>query len=94
MRGFLSLFLLSLKMVFTRALYIGIATGVTAIFWVFFNVLDELLFFSPVFVFYLPDDAITSFMLSNVTAPQRNLSAPDYRFSWLLLVFFFHRLIL
>jgi hypothetical protein len=68
-RGFLSLFLLSLKMVFTRALYIAIAAGVTAVFWVFFNVLDELLFFSPVFVFYLPDDAIASFVLSNVTAP-------------------------
>jgi hypothetical protein len=68
-RGFLSLFLLSFKMVFTRALYIAIAAGVTAVFWVFFNVLDELLFFSPVFVFYLPDDAIASFVLSNVTAP-------------------------
>jgi hypothetical protein len=67
-RGFLSLFLLSLKMVFTRALYIAITAGVTAVFWVFFNVLDELLFFSPVFVFYLPDDAIASFVLSNVTA--------------------------
>jgi hypothetical protein len=32
------------------------------------NGFDQLLFFSPVFVFYLPDDAVTGFILSNITA--------------------------
>jgi len=31
-----------------------------------FNVLGELLFFTPVFVFYLPSDAIPVFILSNI----------------------------
>jgi hypothetical protein len=55
-------------MVFTRPIYLAITTGVAVGFWVMFNVLDELLFFSPIFVFYLPGDAVTSFILSNITA--------------------------
>ncbi len=31
--------------------------------------LDELLFFDPVFVFYLPEEAVETFILSNTTAP-------------------------
>lgn len=56
-------------MVFRRPIYLAITTGVAVGFWVMFNVLDELLFFSPIFVFYLPGDAVTSFILSNITAP-------------------------
>jgi hypothetical protein len=56
-------------MVFTRPIYLAITTGVAVGFWVMFNVLDELLFFSPIFVFYLPGDAVASFILSNITAP-------------------------
>jgi hypothetical protein len=67
--GSLSLFLLSMQMVFTRPIYLAITTGVAVGFWVMFNALDELLFFSPIFVFYLPGDAIASFILSNITAP-------------------------
>jgi hypothetical protein len=32
------------------------------------DVFDELLFFSPIVVFYLPEDAIMGFILSNITA--------------------------
>jgi hypothetical protein len=39
-----------------------------SIFWVFFNVLDQLLFFSPILYFYVPDDAITGFILTNIIA--------------------------
>jgi hypothetical protein len=68
-KGSLSLFLLSIKMVFTRPIYLAIAAGVTTVFWILFNMLDELLFFDPVFVFYLPGDAVFSFMFTNITAP-------------------------
>jgi hypothetical protein len=67
--GSLSLFLLSMQMVFTKPGYLVIAALVTAGFWIIFNILDELLFFTPVFVFYLPEDAVTSFIISNITAP-------------------------
>jgi hypothetical protein len=68
-KGHLSLFFLSIKMAFTRPIYLTIAIGITAVFWILFNMLDELLFFDPVFVFYLPEDAAFSFILTNITAP-------------------------
>ena len=37
-------------------------------FWVFFNVLDQLLFFSPILYFYIPNDAITGFILTSIIA--------------------------
>ncbi|MGB6626822.1 MAG: hypothetical protein WBE61_01665 [Nitrososphaeraceae archaeon] len=60
--------LLSIKIVFNSWIYIVLAGAVTAIFWIIFNIFDQLLFFSPVFVFYLPDDAFVGFVLSNITA--------------------------
>lgn len=39
-----------------------------SIFWVFFNVLDQLLFLSPISYFYVPDDAITRLILINIIA--------------------------
>jgi hypothetical protein len=60
--------LLSIKIVFINGLYIVLAGAVAAIFWIVFNIFDQLLFFSPVFVFYLPDDAFVGFVLSNITA--------------------------
>jgi hypothetical protein len=32
------------------------------------NVFDQLLFFSPVLVFYLPDDAVAGFIITNITS--------------------------
>ena len=39
-----------------------------SVFWVFFNILDQLLFFSPILYFYVPNDAITGFILTNIIA--------------------------
>jgi hypothetical protein len=60
--------ILSFKMVFSRWLYIVIAVIVASVFWILFNIFDQLLFFSPIVIFYLPDDAILSFIISNITA--------------------------
>jgi hypothetical protein len=60
--------MLSTKMVFSTWPYIAIAAAVAALFWIIFNVFDQLLFFSPVLVFYLPSDAVTDFILSNITS--------------------------
>jgi hypothetical protein len=49
-------------------LYVAIAAAVFATFWIVLNVFDQLLFFSPVVTFYLPDDAITGFILTNITS--------------------------
>src|SRR5713226_8813658 len=64
-----SFIFISIRMVFfSNWQYIALATVVSSIFWIVFSVFDQLLFFSPVFVFYLPDDAVTGFILSNITA--------------------------
>jgi hypothetical protein len=55
-------------MVFSNWPYIAIAAAVAALFWIIFNVFDQLLFFSPVLVFYLPSDAVAGFILSNITS--------------------------
>src|SRR5919197_1472972 len=60
---------LSIKLVFLRNwIYIILAGAISSIFWIMFSVFDQLLFFSPIFVFYLPDDAVTGFILSTITA--------------------------
>ena len=59
--------LLSIKLVFSHWPYVALAGTIAIIFWIVFNVFDELLFFSPIVVFYLPEDAITGFILSNIT---------------------------
>jgi hypothetical protein len=58
----------STKLVFSSWQYFVLGGAVTAIFWIIFNVFDQLLFFSPVVTFYLPDDALGGFILSNITA--------------------------
>lgn len=49
-------------------LYVALAAVVSSIFWIIFTVFDQLLFFTPVLVFYLPNDAALGFMLSTITA--------------------------
>jgi hypothetical protein len=56
------------RTVFSNTLYIAIAAIVFTIFWIIFNVFDQLLFFSPIVTFYLPDDAVTGFILTNITS--------------------------
>jgi hypothetical protein len=60
--------LLAFKMVFSKPFYIAIAGAVFTIFWIVFNSFDQLLFFSPIITFYLPDDAIPGFILTNITS--------------------------
>ena len=62
-------FLTAFQLVFSKPTYIAIAGLISIAFWIIFNILDELLFFSPVFAFYLPEDAIGSFIISSITAP-------------------------
>lgn len=49
-------------------LYIGLTVLVFTSFWIFFNIFDELLYFSPILYFYLPNDAVVGFILSNIGA--------------------------
>jgi len=56
----------SFNLVFQNKFYIFLASIIFTSFWIMFNVLGELLFFTPVFVFYLPSDAIPVFILSNI----------------------------
>src|ERR687887_270280 len=64
-----SLVFLSIRVVFfPNWLYIILAGAVALTFWIMFSVFDQLLFFSPVFVFYLPDDAVIGSILSTITA--------------------------
>src|SRR6266487_2710787 len=58
--------MLPTRMVFSNWPYIVIAAAVVALFWIIFNVLDQLLFFSPVLAFYLPSDAVAGFILSDI----------------------------
>src|SRR5215216_1350708 len=60
--------LISIKLVFSHWAYITLAGTIAAIFWIVFNVFEQLLFFYPIVVFYLPEDAITGFIFSNITA--------------------------
>ena len=57
-----------IRIVFSSILYISLAAAITAGFWIIFNVFEQLLFFWPVWVFYLPEDAIIRFILTNVSA--------------------------
>ena len=64
-----SVLFFSIRLVFfSNWLYIVLAGAVASIFWIIFSVFDQLLFFSPILVFYLPDDAVTGFILSTITA--------------------------
>ena len=59
---------LAFRMVFSNHLYITISIMVFTTFWIIFNTFDQLLFFSPVLTFYLPDDAVNGFIITNITA--------------------------
>jgi hypothetical protein len=64
------LLLFALKTVYfsNPFLYILVSAFVFSSFWIFFNLMDQLLFFSPVLFFYIPEDAIVGFVLTNVIA--------------------------
>jgi hypothetical protein len=56
------------KLVFSNRVYCIIAGSITSVFWIVFNVFDQLLFFSPIMTFYLPPDAVVDFILTNITS--------------------------
>jgi hypothetical protein len=60
--------ILSFRIVFSGWPYLSIAAITTAIFWTIFSIFDQLLFFSPIVIFYLPDDAVIGFILSTLTS--------------------------
>ena len=59
----------------SRPQYVALSVAIACAFWIAFNILDQLLFFYPVFAFYLPADAIPQFVISNVTAALMGLVA-------------------
>ncbi|MGD9534808.1 MAG: hypothetical protein AB7V56_13700 [Candidatus Nitrosocosmicus sp.] len=59
---------LAFKLVFTNPFYFALSAIVFTIFWIVFNVFDQLLFFSPVLYFYIPDDAQIGFVITNITS--------------------------
>jgi hypothetical protein len=57
---------LSFKVVFSTPMYILTAAAVAIPFWILFNVFDQLIFFEPIWIFYLPEDAIIGFILTTI----------------------------
>ena len=64
----MSHFIFSFKLVFSNWEYCIIAGSIASVFWIVFNVFDQLLFFSPIVTFYLPPDAVVGFILTNITS--------------------------
>jgi hypothetical protein len=60
--------LLAFKIVFSKSVYIVISISVFIVFWIIFNTFDQLLFFSPILSFYLPDDSVNGFIITNMTS--------------------------
>jgi hypothetical protein len=56
------------SMLLSNRVHAAIFVGISVAFWIAFNVLDQLLFFYPFLDFYLPSDAVPTFLLSNVTS--------------------------
>jgi hypothetical protein len=59
---------LSFKLVFSRVFYIALTIAIAFTFWIIFNLFEQLIFFWPVWVFYLPEDALLGFVITNITA--------------------------
>jgi hypothetical protein len=59
---------LSIKVVFSTPTYILIAVAVAIPFWIVFNFFDQLIFFEPIWIFYLPEDAIAGFILTTAVS--------------------------
>jgi hypothetical protein len=68
MTSWQDLLILSFRMVFSNWPYLLMVGVTAAMFWIVFNVFDQLLFFSPIVIFYLPDDAVIGFILATVTS--------------------------
>lgn len=56
---------LSIKIAFSKPMCVLIAATVVIPFWILFNFLDQLIFFEPIWIFYLPEDALIGFILNH-----------------------------
>ncbi len=63
-----SLLILSFKIVFSKFVYIIFAAVTAVAFSIISSIFDQLLFFYPIIIFYLPDDAVVGFILANIIA--------------------------
>ena len=61
-----SALVLPFRIVFSKWSYILIAFATALAFWIVSSILDQLLYFTPVVFFYLPEDAIVGFILATV----------------------------
>ena len=58
--------ILSFKIVFSNLVYIIFAALIAVAFSIISIIFDQLLFFYPIIIFYLPDDAIVGFILQTL----------------------------
>jgi hypothetical protein len=56
------------KIVFSKWSYILIAFATALAFWIVSSILDQLLYFTPIVFFYLPEDAVVGFILATITS--------------------------
>jgi hypothetical protein len=64
----ISLLPLSVRQVFSKPSYAALTAVVAIPFWILFNMFDQLLFFEPIWIFYLPEDAIVGFILTTIVS--------------------------
>jgi hypothetical protein len=60
----LSILPFSVKLILSRPAYIALVVIVAIPIWILFSMFDQLLFFEPILIFYLPEDAIVGFILT------------------------------
>ena len=60
--------ILSFQIVFSKLAYIVFAASIAIVFSIISSIFDQLLFFYPILVFYLPSDAVVGFILANIIA--------------------------
>ena len=64
----LSQFVLPFKLIFSKWSYILIAFTTALAFWIVSSIFDQLLYFTPIVYFYLPEDAVGGFTLATITS--------------------------
>lgn len=55
---------LSFKLVYSHVFYIALTIAIALTFWITFNLFEQW----PVWLFYLPEDALLGFVVTNITA--------------------------
>jgi hypothetical protein len=60
--------ILSFEIIFSKFVYIIFAALTAVAFSIISSIFDQLLFFYPIIIFYLPDDAVVGFILANIIA--------------------------